>query len=50
MDACLNDTCINNCRALLYSAFISADAQRCAILSTHDLLCARYNAADDVLW
>ena len=49
-DARLNDTCINGCGALLYSAFLSADAQRCAILSTHDLLRAQYNAADDVLW
>ena len=47
--ACLNDTCINNCAALLYSAFLPAAAS-CAILSTHDLPRVRHNADDDTLW
>jgi len=34
--ACLNDTCINGCAALLYSAFLPF-ASPCAVLSTHDL-------------
>lgn len=50
VNACLNDACINGCAALLYSTFLSTSAQRCAILSTHDLPRVRYNATDDVLW
>ncbi|KAH7903392.1 hypothetical protein BJ138DRAFT_1020714, partial [Hygrophoropsis aurantiaca] len=46
----LNDTCINGGAALLYSHFISPQAQRCAILSTHDLPRIRYGASDDDLW
>jgi len=49
-DAPLNDACINGCAALLYSIFLSTNAQRCAILSTHDLPHVCYNATDDVLW
>ena len=47
--ACLNDTCINGCAALLYSIFLPA-AARCAILSTHDLPRIRHNADDDTVW
>ncbi|KIK10825.1 hypothetical protein PISMIDRAFT_20060 [Pisolithus microcarpus 441] len=49
-NACLNDTCINGCGALLFSTLLSAAAQRCAILSTHDLPRVRYNATDEILW
>ncbi|KAI6031038.1 hypothetical protein EDC04DRAFT_2868959 [Pisolithus marmoratus] len=45
----LNDTCINGCATLLYSAF-RPTAASCTILSTHDLPCIRFNAKDDVLW
>ncbi|KAI5985803.1 hypothetical protein EDC04DRAFT_2873645 [Pisolithus marmoratus] len=45
----LNDTCINSCATLLYSAFHPTTAS-CAILSTHDLPCIHFNAEDDVLW
>ena len=45
----LNDTCINGCATLLYSAFMPA-AARCAVLSTHDLPRIRYYANDDSLW
>ncbi|KAH7905408.1 hypothetical protein BJ138DRAFT_1230003, partial [Hygrophoropsis aurantiaca] len=46
----LNDTCINGGAALLYSHFLSPQARRCAILSTHDLPRIRYGASDDDLW
>ncbi|KAI6026008.1 hypothetical protein EDC04DRAFT_2930447 [Pisolithus marmoratus] len=45
----LNDTCINGCATLLYSAFHPTTAS-CTILSTHDLPCICFNAEDDVLW
>ncbi|KIK12535.1 hypothetical protein PISMIDRAFT_120727 [Pisolithus microcarpus 441] len=45
----LNDTCINGCATLLYSAFLP-NAASCAILSTHDLPRIRFNAEDDTLW
>ncbi|KIK14393.1 hypothetical protein PISMIDRAFT_117112 [Pisolithus microcarpus 441] len=47
---CLNDTCINGCVALLYSVFLSASTQCCAVLSTHNLPHVCYNATDEVLW
>ncbi|KAH7905365.1 hypothetical protein BJ138DRAFT_1138299 [Hygrophoropsis aurantiaca] len=46
----LNDTCINGGAALLYSHFLSPQAEQCAILSTHDLPRIRYGASDDDLW
>ena len=46
--ACLNDACINGCAAL-YLVFLPAVAS-CAVLSTHDLPCIRYNTNDKVLW
>ena len=49
-NARLNDTCINGCAALLYSVFLHANAQCCAVLSTHDLPRVCYNATNDVLW
>jgi len=49
-NACLNDTCINGCAALLYSVFLHANTQHCTVLSTHDLPRVCYNATDDVLW
>ncbi|KAG2111091.1 hypothetical protein DEU56DRAFT_936200, partial [Suillus clintonianus] len=49
--ACLNDTCINGCAALLYSEIrMNSRARPCAILSTHDLPRIRYNASDEILW
>ncbi|KIM62208.1 hypothetical protein SCLCIDRAFT_25141 [Scleroderma citrinum Foug A] len=45
----LNDTCINGCATLLYSAFMPA-AARCAVLSTHDLPRVCFHANDDLLW
>ncbi|KAI5991333.1 hypothetical protein EDC04DRAFT_2872922 [Pisolithus marmoratus] len=45
----LNDTCINSCTTLLYSAFHPTVAS-CAILSTHDLPCICFNAKDDPTW
>ncbi|KAG1775772.1 hypothetical protein EV702DRAFT_1198975 [Suillus placidus] len=49
--ACLNDTCINGCAALLYSEILMSSRVRpCAILSTHDLPCIRYNVSDEILW
>ncbi|KAI6158808.1 hypothetical protein EDD17DRAFT_1487803 [Pisolithus thermaeus] len=45
----LNDTCINGCATLLYSAFVPTAAS-CAIFSTHDLPRIRFNAEDDTLW
>ena len=45
----LNDTCINSCATLLYSASMPA-AMCCAILSTHDLPHTRCHADDDLLW
>ncbi|KAI6024283.1 hypothetical protein EDC04DRAFT_2869501 [Pisolithus marmoratus] len=45
----LNNTCINGCATLLYSAFLP-NATSCAILSTHDLPCIHFNAKDDMLW
>ena len=45
----LNDTCINGCATLLYSAFMPV-AVRCAILSTHDLPRVHFHADDDSLW
>ena len=47
--ACLNDTCINGCVALLYSTFLPTETT-CSILSTHDLPQVHYNADDDTLW
>jgi len=46
----LNDICINNCSALLYSQFLSLNAAQCTILSTHNLPRVRYHADDNVLW
>jgi len=46
--ACLNDTCVNGCAALLYSVFLPA-AAHCAILLTHDLPRIRHNADDDTV-
>ncbi|KAI5981055.1 hypothetical protein EDC04DRAFT_2916960 [Pisolithus marmoratus] len=45
----LNDTCINGCATLLYSAF-RPTAASCTILSTHDLPRIHFNAEDNVLW
>ncbi|KAG2092121.1 uncharacterized protein F5147DRAFT_585987 [Suillus discolor] len=47
--ACLNDVCINSCAALLYSE-LKSPMLSCAIFSTHDLPCIRYNASNDILW
>ncbi|KAH7905288.1 hypothetical protein BJ138DRAFT_1017919 [Hygrophoropsis aurantiaca] len=46
----LNDGCINGCAQLLQRTFVSAHAERCAVLSSHDLLRIHYNASDEVLW
>ena len=48
-NARLNDTCINGCAALMYSAFLPSSSP-CAILSTHDLPRIRFHADDDLLW
>lgn len=48
--ACINDVCINGCTVLLFSEVKSLAADRCALLSTHDLPRIRYNASDDILW
>ncbi|KIM50844.1 hypothetical protein SCLCIDRAFT_33943 [Scleroderma citrinum Foug A] len=37
LTACLNDTCVNGCSALLFSEFLSSTAAQCAVLLTHDL-------------
>ena len=49
LQARLNNTCINGCATLLYSAFMPA-AARCVVLSTHDLPCVCFHADDDLLW
>lgn len=43
----LNETCINDCAAFLYSTFLPSTSP-CAILSTHDLLRIRFHADADV--
>jgi len=48
-DIQLNDTCINGCAALLYSAFLPSSSS-CAILSTHNLPRIRFQADDDLIW
>ena len=45
----LNNTCINGCATLLYSAFMPTSV-RCAVLSTHDLPRIRFHADNDSLW
>lgn len=52
----LNDVCINGGAALLQEYFslpahpACSHAQRCALLSTHDLVRVRYKADDADLW
>jgi hypothetical protein len=49
----LNDVCINGCAVVLYRYISSLDAthaQRCAILSTFELVRIRNNAADANIW
>ncbi|KAL4068920.1 hypothetical protein V8B97DRAFT_2024580 [Scleroderma yunnanense] len=45
----LNNTCINRCGVLLFSAFLPTSCH-CILLSTHDLLHIQYRAMDEVLW
>ncbi|KAG6369896.1 hypothetical protein JVT61DRAFT_13361 [Boletus reticuloceps] len=49
-EARLNDTCVNGCAALLYSVHVAHEPSPFAVLSTHDLIRIRYNAADEDLW
>lgn len=46
----LNDTCVNGCAALLYTVHVAHEPSLFAVLSTHDLIRIRYNAADEDLW
>jgi hypothetical protein len=49
----LNDVCLNGGAALLQDLFSSRypdSTNRCALLSTFDLVRIRYNASDDDLW
>lgn len=48
--ACLNDTCINGCAALLYSKHLSPCSIDIAVFNTHDLSWIRYNADDNTVW
>ena len=48
--ALLNDGCINGCAALLYHRNITLAANKCALLSTYELVRIRHNADDDMLW
>ena len=49
-EALLNDTCINDCAALLYPLYPPPISRRIAILSTYELGRIRRNATDDELW
>jgi Ulp1 family protease len=46
----LNDCCINGCAVLLYHQNIALVANKCALLSTHELVRIRLKASDDILW
>ena len=49
--ALLNDTCMNNCTALLYSIYLPLISRRITILSTYELSCIRHNATDiELCW
>jgi hypothetical protein len=48
--SCLNDICLNGCAALLYSSFGGVHAERCAIMSTHDLVRIHHGALDIDIW
>lgn len=45
-----NDTCVNGCVVLLYMVHVAHQPSPFAVLSTHNLICICYNAADEDLW
>ncbi|PPQ73357.1 hypothetical protein CVT26_015449 [Gymnopilus dilepis] len=51
----LNDTCLNGCADVLKQLLdadlvLGPNSKRCALFSTYDLVRARYNAQDQVIW